>query len=98
MKKANISSLKNQLSRYLDYVREGGTVRVFDRTRPIAEIVPLDDGAPPATALAAVLDDLERRGVVRRGRGDAREFLRRALPKPRRSVVAALLEDRRAGR
>jgi antitoxin (DNA-binding transcriptional repressor) of toxin-antitoxin stability system len=98
MKKANIASLKDQLSRYLDYVRAGGTVRVFDRQRPIAEIVPLDERARPATALTAVLADLERQGILRRGRGDAREFLRRRLPRAGRSVVAALLEDRREGR
>ena len=32
MKKAKIAELKNNLSRYIDHVREGGSVLVFDRT------------------------------------------------------------------
>ena len=41
MKKAKIADLRNGLSRYLDHVRAGGTVLVYDRETPIAEIVPL---------------------------------------------------------
>ncbi len=41
MKKAKIAELRNGLSRYLDHVRAGGTVLVYDRDKPIAEIVPL---------------------------------------------------------
>ncbi len=100
MKQANVSTLKNNLSRYLDYVKSGGVVRVFDRDRPVAEIVALggeENGAPGA--LAAILADLERQGVVRRGTGAVSAVLLRSpLPTSRRSVVAALLEDRRAGR
>ena len=38
MKKASISELKNQLSAYLQRVRAGQTVIVYDRNRPIARI------------------------------------------------------------
>jgi antitoxin (DNA-binding transcriptional repressor) of toxin-antitoxin stability system/predicted nucleic acid-binding protein len=38
MKKASISELKNQLSAYLQRVRAGQTVIVYDRDRPIARI------------------------------------------------------------
>jgi len=41
MKKAKIAELRNSLSRYLDHVRAGGSVLVYDRDTPIAEIVPL---------------------------------------------------------
>ncbi|MGB0062593.1 type II toxin-antitoxin system Phd/YefM family antitoxin, partial [Candidatus Binatus sp.] len=41
MKKAKIAELRNGLSRYLDHVRAGGSVVVYDRDTPIAEIVPL---------------------------------------------------------
>lgn len=100
MKKAKVSELKNDLSGYLSYVRKGGVVRVFDRDRPIAEIVPLGRAALSGTAeFDAVLDDLERKGVVRRGHGDLPpDFLTRTLPRSRKSVVDALLEERREGR
>lgn len=100
MKKAKVSELKNDLSAYLSYVRRGGVVRVFDRDRPIAEIVPLGLAASSGSAgFDAVLDDLERKGIVRRGRGDLPgDFLTRKLPRSRKSVLGALLEERQEGR
>jgi antitoxin (DNA-binding transcriptional repressor) of toxin-antitoxin stability system len=100
MKQANISDLKNNLSRYLAYVRKGGVVRVFDRDRAIAELVPLGRFAGTASAgLEGILTDLERRGVASRGRGELPpDFLRRPLPRARRSVLEALLDERRSGR
>ena len=41
MKQAKIANLKNNLSRYLDHVRRGGSVIVLDRDRPVARLVPL---------------------------------------------------------
>jgi antitoxin (DNA-binding transcriptional repressor) of toxin-antitoxin stability system len=100
VKQAKVSELKNNLSRYLSYVRRGGTVRVYDRDRPVAELVPIgrvyETGSPE---LDAVLADLERKGVVRRGSGALpADFLTRPLPRARRSVVEALLDERRDGR
>jgi len=40
MKSAKVSELKAKLSSYLAEVRSGGTVVVYDRTTPIARIVP----------------------------------------------------------
>jgi prevent-host-death family protein len=108
VKKANISQLKNSLSRYLDYVRDGGTVRIFDRDRPVADLVPVahpsSKGASSAASkesspLEEILEDLVRKGILRRGSGEVPpDFLRRKLPRPRRSVVEALIEERREGR
>jgi antitoxin (DNA-binding transcriptional repressor) of toxin-antitoxin stability system len=100
MKQAKISELKNNLSRYLSYVRRGGVVRVFDRDRPVAEIVPVGPGpAKGSGPLDAVLESLERKGIVRRGSGRLPDdFLTRPLPPTERSVVEALLEERRDGR
>jgi antitoxin (DNA-binding transcriptional repressor) of toxin-antitoxin stability system len=36
MKKAGIAELKNNLSRYINYVRGGETVLVLDRKVPVA--------------------------------------------------------------
>jgi antitoxin (DNA-binding transcriptional repressor) of toxin-antitoxin stability system len=100
MKQAMVSELKNNLSRYLSYVKRGGVVRVFDRDRAIAEIVPIGHVVKSGTSeLDGVLADLERKGVVRRGTGHLPpDFLTRALPCPRRSVLEALLDERREGR
>jgi len=100
MKSAKIGELRNGLSRYLAYVRRGGMVRVFDRDRPIADIVPVREAASTGSgALDQTVADLERREVLRRGTGVVPERLRRGrLPKAKRSVLAALLEERREGR
>ncbi len=100
MKKANISTLKNQLSDYIRYVRNGGIVRVFDRDEPVAEIVPLGRREESQdSAWEARLDRLEKEGSIRRGAGRlAPDFLTRKLPRAKRSVVDALIDERREGR
>jgi len=100
MKQAKISQLKNDLSRYLAYVRRGGTVRVFDRDQAVAELVPLGKAASAAGAeMESIAAELERQGALRRGRGNLpRDFVRRTLPTCTASVVEALLSERRGGR
>ena len=97
MKKAMTAELKNHLSRYLDHVRQGGEVLVFDRTRPIARIVPLQAAAARGGDEAWLLR-LERGGVVRRGKGGVPAALRRGKPlKLRKSLLADVLAERRTG-
>ncbi len=99
MKQAKIAELKNNLSRYVAYVRRGGTVRVFDRDRPVADLVPVSIAPGGGGAFDVVLEELERRGVVSRGSGRLpSDFLTRPLPRARRSVLAALLAEREEGR
>jgi len=43
MKTVNIGELRNQLSAYLQYVRNGEEVVVKDRNRPVARILPIDE-------------------------------------------------------
>jgi prevent-host-death family protein len=51
----NIAALKNDLSRYLNEVRQGEELLVRDRNVPIAKIVPLQQaGEPKAKELALV--------------------------------------------
>jgi prevent-host-death family protein len=79
MKTANISELKAKLSAYLAEVRRGGTVLVYDRSIPIARLVPFQEetddlvlieaSAPPA--------DLKRiKGVRPKKRVDVGRLLR----------------------
>ena len=75
MTKAGIADLKNNLSRYLAFVRGGGEVVVFDRETPIARIVPFASHTAGAGRAGAGDDarederlaDLERQGVITRG-------------------------------
>ena len=96
MKQAKIANLKNNLSRYLDHVRRGGSVTVLDRDRPVARLVPLPHkGAGGASERLA---RLERQGLIRRGTG--RGFATPKTRKPTRlpgGVLRSLLEEREAG-
>ena len=100
MKQARIAELKNNLSRFLDHVRGGGTVLVLDRNQPVAEIVPLRSAGRASSADGeARLARLERLGLVRRGRGGVPPSAgKRSTPAAKAGVLAALLEERRSGR
>ena len=95
MKTASISEAKNGLSALIDRVRKGETVVITDRSRPVAQLAPLDAGSKTGTD--AWMADLERKGIVRRAkRNGVPEFLLRPpVPLPAGvSVLAALLEAR----
>jgi len=94
MEKVTISRLKNHLSAYLRKVRAGATILVVDRDEPVARLERVGNTAPDAG-----LGPLERAGVVRRARRRMPlERLRQAPPRTTRSVVAALIDERRDGR
>jgi antitoxin (DNA-binding transcriptional repressor) of toxin-antitoxin stability system len=102
MKKAKIAELRNGLSRYLDHVRAGGSVIVYDRETPIAEIVPMirRKNRSKKDLDEERLERLERRGAIRRGTGDFGEWLKTHKPikiPGGAGVVEALLEDRESG-
>lgn len=98
MKKAKIAELKNQLSRYLEHVRSGGSVLVLDRDRPVARIVPLHESDPTPGSREERLIRLERRGLIRRGSGGLPGWLgRRRPPRLRGSVLKDLLSEREVG-
>jgi prevent-host-death family protein len=96
VRQAKIANLKNNLSRYLDHVRRGGSVTVLDRNRPVARLVPLPhEGARGASDRLA---RLERQGLIRRGTGGRATGLR--ARKPARlpgGVLRGLLEERERG-
>jgi prevent-host-death family protein len=98
MSVVKVSELKNRLSHYLRMVRRGESVLVSDRDRVIARIEPAGDLTPTGSDGARWLDDLERRGVVRRGVGKLPRGWLGRRPKVKADLVGALLEERRDGR
>jgi antitoxin (DNA-binding transcriptional repressor) of toxin-antitoxin stability system len=94
MKKASVSDLKNQISRYLDYVRHGETVLVLDRRVPVAELKPVTGKSSSGKLLA-----LERKGIIRLGSGEiSKEFFKERLGGKPAKILDALLEERKRGR
>ena len=100
MKTATISQTKNSLSALLDHVRNGETVLITDRHRPIARLEPAagtEEAGPDEGRVAR----LERAGVIRRSqRPPLDEILTVAPPAPLAGgdAVAAVIEERRSGR
>jgi len=98
MKYARIGQLRDGLSRYIDQVREGSEILVLDRDRPVARIVPAGGPSPAPGGDGERLLDLERRGILRRGKGRYPAGLRRGQPaKVRGSVLADLRSERESG-
>lgn len=96
MVRVTISQLKNSLSAYLKKVRSGETVLVLDRNEPIAVLERVKPNERPEGRLAR----LEQTGIVKRSR-TGRPLAALADTKPpkvKRSIVDALLEERRESR
>jgi prevent-host-death family protein len=98
MKVANLAKAKNELSRYVEYVRRGGRVRILVRGVPAAELVPVRIVASKDVEEEAELRELERLGIVRRGTGRfPRELLRRG-PRARGTPLSEIvIAERKAG-
>jgi prevent-host-death family protein len=95
MKKANISYLKNNLSRVLQQVRDGEPVAILDRQHPVAILQPVAMAGGPD---AERIQDLVRRGVATAPaeRLDVAAFRRMPRPSWRggKTLVEILDEDR----
>jgi antitoxin (DNA-binding transcriptional repressor) of toxin-antitoxin stability system len=98
MKVARIAELKNNLSWYLEHVRNGESVLVLDRDRPVAQLVPPAGAAADGPLADARLASLERRGLVRRGAGGLPPwFGKRKAPRVPGGVLAGFLRERHGG-
>ncbi len=87
MKVVGIKNLKNNLSRYLNMVREGETIYVTDRDDIIAEIhKPTLAPRELVSEWDAFLNELERKGSIRRAKrmvstiGEGLKKLKHKLP------------------
>jgi prevent-host-death family protein len=79
MKTTNVSELKAKLSAYLAEVRRGGTVLVYDRSTPIARLVPFQEEPDDLVLIEATAStsDLKRlKGVRPKKRIDLDKLLR----------------------
>lgn len=98
MKVVRLEDAKKELAHHLEYVRRGGTIRIIDRDQPVADLVPIQldhDGDDDA-----LLAHLERRGLVRRGKGGPvpADLLRPGPASRDAGVLDALIDERRSSR
>ena len=95
MRAVNIGNLKNNLSRYLNEVRQGAEVVITDRNKPIARIVPLTATVDEETELL----DLIAEGAARAPKTIdplPKSFWKERLPGCDLDVIALVREDRDA--
>ena len=96
MKKAMISELKNRLSHYLQFVRKGQPVLVYDRDRLIARIEPVQQTSAQITD--DIIAHLHASGALRPPRTTLpRDWLQKR-PAVKADVVDILLAERESGR
>jgi prevent-host-death family protein len=95
MTQVGIAQLKAKLSSYLDQVKAGHEVVVTDRGRPVARLVPYDEGGKRTPDM----ERLARAGLIRLGRGEFPKELLTPSPvkDPEGKVLKALLEEREEG-
>ena len=97
MKQAKISDLKNNLSRYIDLVRQGQTIQVLDRETPVAFITPISEGKEVTGEDR--LKQMERKGLVRKGKSAYIKTIINSPPPGKKSgVLKALLKEREENR
>lgn len=97
MTTASITQAKNNLSKLIKKVRHGESVLILDRNVPVARLEPLPSGSDEAER--AHWAELERRGLVRPPKKKLpKDFWTRKLPKFKKSLVEAVLEERREAR
>jgi prevent-host-death family protein len=95
MQIANIASAKNQFSRLIEQVRQGETIVITDRNRPVAQLRPLDNADSSLAALHAsgLLSPPDHALDL-----DAFLAAPRATLAANASLRAAILEEREEGR
>jgi len=97
MTTASITEAKTNLSKLIKKVRHGESVLILDRNIPVARLEPLPAGSREGDE--AKLAELERRGLVKRGAGNLpRDFFKLPRLKFKKSLVGAVLEERREAR
>ena len=97
MRSATVTETKNQLSSLLQEVQRGQTVLIVSRNRPVARLEPV--ASPGGDQPEARIGRLEHDGVVQWAQGGPlQRVLTEPPPTPERSALAAILEEREAGR
>jgi antitoxin (DNA-binding transcriptional repressor) of toxin-antitoxin stability system len=98
MAAAPLSVVKNELSRYVARARRGERIRILVRGIAVAELGPIDTVPESDPLEEARLRELERRGVIRRGKGGLEPGILKPGPRPRgRPTSELVIEERRSG-
>ena len=100
MKTANVGTLRNNLSKYLDLVRKGETIEIFDRKTPIARLTPIEPSMKPAKGSLSPWMQTADPGRPRQATDKPLDRTSSTTCPEARTLGSSrpLLEERRAGR
>jgi prevent-host-death family protein len=98
MRSVNIAELKNRLSTYLSYAKNGEEVVIRDRNLPVAKIVPFDRGNAGDDELLLVAEGKMKLPDKPATAKDIEEIIKMPIPTPRgKTGTQILLEEREEG-
>ena len=93
MKTVGSREFKNRMGRYIKAVRQGQSLLLTDRGKPVAKVVPPDPEPASEPSLMDVLKRLESEGKIRLAKRPLGKF--RPIPSRGKSASEMILEDRR---
>lgn len=93
MKTVGSREFKNRMGRYMKAVRQGQSLLLTERGKPVAKIVPPDPEPATEPTLMDVLRRLEAEGKIRLAKRPLGKF--RAIPSRGKSASEMIIEDRR---
>jgi len=93
MQRVGSREFKNRLGRYLRAVRNGQTLLVTDRGKPVAKVSPPEQDSDSQPTFADVLKKLEAEGKIRLPKRPLGRF--RPVKIKGKSASQTILEDRR---
>jgi prevent-host-death family protein len=93
MQRVGSREFKNRLGRYLLAVRNGKTLLVTDRGKPVAKVMPPDQDSSSELTFSDVLRKLEAEGKIRLAKRPLGRF--KAIPSRGKSASQMIIEDRK---
>lgn len=93
MRTVGSREFKNRMGRYMKAVRQGQSLLLTERGKPVAKVVPPDPEPSAELSLTDILKKLEAEGKIRLAKRPLSKF--RAIPSRGKSASQMILEDRR---
>jgi prevent-host-death family protein len=93
MRRVGSREFKNRMGKYLRAVRQGHTLIITDRGKPVAQLGPAPAEDPDSNNLEKRLRELEAQGLIRLARRPMKSF--RPVPSRGKPASQMLIEDRR---
>lgn len=99
MRSVNVAELKNRLSTYLSYARNGEEIVIRDRNLPVARLIPFAGGDASEEELLLVAQGKMKLPEKPLTPERLDEILNASIPRPRgKTASQLLLEEREEGR